>query len=73
MIKKILSRIPVHCDSTFARAMPSDFMLRKLINPRLKRMFSTLMEIMRIMGVRAFCIPMNHPVRANMISVAGEA
>ena len=51
--------------------MPSMVMSRKMTNDRLAPMLTMFWRMDTTIGIREFCIPMNHPVKQYCIMTAG--
>ena len=58
-------------DRAVPSAIPSILIPKPNTKPILRMMLSTLLSIAINIGIRAFCMPMNHPLKAYIPNTAG--
>ena len=63
--------IPDHCATNVPIATPSIFMPAKSTKAKLTAMFTTFCMMEINMGMRVFCMPMNHPMKPYSPNIAG--
>ena len=63
----------MYCAATVPRAIPAIPIFMGNANITLNTILKTFTTISVTIGLNVFCMPMNHPLNANRLNVAGAA